>query len=760
MQLGWFNLRIANQVVPMSDGRSRALINLEGQDRLAVEWVREGRGRLPRTGELPTVLGLYEGVRISQEVAEDAESRLLDWLDEQGHPDAEVTARLSSADGERVLTLAAKPGPWLRLARVEVLGPTRFSRRYLAAAFREADAEGLGERTVSRSGVERAATGLREFYRGEGHLGAQVDVEAIRRGAASWWGLFRERRRAVVQVRVKEGPQTRLVEVRVQGVDAGEPGAEALETARAELVGEPYRPARIEALARTLSGAWRGRGHLSAEVTTEVTLSEDDAFAVATVVVDPGPQVLLRSVVVQGNRRTRRSVIERELALAVGEPVTPDGIRQTRRNLYSLDLFRLASPELVGDDDRFRDLLVTLEEKPNLLFELGGGLSTDRGIRTNAQATHRNLGGLAHKLTLFGQVGYGWFGDTWRFDLDEPVWQSALRYTAPHVPTVRQDLQVELVVGETLQEPVFRLWRTGGAVALQGVAGRWEGRVSYRAQLRRLEDVETGALVTGDPWLAALGLDGDGAGRARLPSALRFVTGPSLLLVRDGRNDRLNPTRGSFFSALAEMSDGLAQQPASIRGLLRFDQLVDAGPILFSLGARAGAGRVFDPSTTLPLEERFFLGGSGSLRGFALNTVGPANFAGRPQVPFPDAIDRLVEGASIRGQSASWVPTGGDLLASGTAEIRLPFTTLGLSTSSTTQWVLFSDFGQVAFLDPDVAPTSTREGRDRRVRVGLGTGLRISTPVGPAAVDLGFNPWRQAERQERAIVAHLSLGEL
>lgn len=758
--LGWFNLRVANQVVPTAEGQSRALIKLEGQGRLSVDLERDGRGRVPRRGELQEVLGLYEGTRATPEAAEESALRLRTWLDERGHPDATVEHALRESPQGHVLALTADPGPWLRLRRIEVEGATTYTPRYVAAALREADPDGLGDRVVSETGVDRAVGGLVEFYRGQGFLDASVTVQGIDRSRASWAGLFRERRRATVRVQVEEGNQTRLVELRVQGLEDDDPGQQAIATARAELVGEPYRPARLDAVNRTVTGAWRSRGHLSANVRTEVELSEDRAFAVARLMVEPGPEVRLRSVVVQGNRRTRRSVIQRELALTVGEPVTPDGIRATRSNLYSLDLFRAVSPELVGDDDRFRDLLITLDEKPNLLFEVGGGLSTDQGIRTNAQATHRNVGGLGHKITLFGQVGYGWFGDTWRFDLDQPVWQAALRYTAPHVPTVRQDLQLEGVIGETLQEPVFRLWRTGGTVALRGTLGRWEGRVGYRAQLRRLEDVEIGALVTGDPWLDALGLEADGTGRARLPSAVRFVTGPTLLVVRDGRNDRFNPTKGAFFSTVAEMSDGLANQPLSIRGLLRLEQLINGGPVLFNLGARAGAGWVFDDATTLPLEERFFLGGSGSLRGFALNTVGPANYAGRPQVPFPDSLNNLVEGAGIRGSSASWVPTGGDLLVSGTVEVRLPFSTLGLSSSSSTQWVLFSDVGQVGFLDPDVQPTSTREGRDKILRVGLGTGLRVSTPVGPAAVDLGVNPWRQSERNERSIVAHLSLGEL
>ncbi len=758
---GWMQPTVRFIQVPGAGGATGLVLNVETNSRLAVAIRREGSGeRMPRAAEVQAVLGLYEGTRASQDTAEQAARRLRGWLDERGHPDAAVALSLDAIPDGQLLTLTARPGPQLRLRRIEVSGAETFSARYVAGAIREADAEGLGQRIVTTAGINRGLAGVREFYRGQGYLDARLEVTEQIHLKRRLLSMVLNRKPTVLQVQVREGQRTLLRELAAEGLKLGDPGWVALESARAELVGQPYQPARIDALARTVTDAWKGRGHLSADARVETRLSPDGGEAVAALVVTPGPQVRLRSVVLQGSRRTRRRVIERELALTLGEPVTPEGIRRTRSNLYALDLFRVVSPELVGDDDRFRDLLIVLDEKPNLLFETGGGLSTDQGIQANARATHRNLGGLGHKITLYGQVGYGWFGDEWRLDLDQPVWQAALRYSAPHFPGAGQQLVVEAILGETLQEPVYRLWRTGLSVGVRATGLRWEGYVGYRAQLRRLEDVETGALVRGDPWLEALGLSSDASGPARLPSAIRFVTGPSLLVLRDGRDDRFNPTKGNFFSGLVEVSDGLGQALVTARSLLRMEQLVPLGPLVLNLGGRVGAGWAKGDATTLPLEDRFYLGGSGSLRGFQLNMVGPANYAARPQIPFPDALEALVDGAGIRGESARWVPTGGDAIAAATVELRVPLNVLGFSDLSSTQWVLFSDFGQVNFLDAAVLPTSSQRGRDQLFRTGLGSGVRIATPVGPAALDLGFNPWPQRERAEQSFVAHLSLGEL
>jgi outer membrane translocation and assembly module TamA len=66
--------------------------------------------------------------------------------------------------------------------------------------------------------------------------------------------------------------------------------------------------------------------------------------------------------------------------------------------------------------------------------------------------------------------------------------------------------------------------------------------------------------------------------------------------------------------------------------------------------------------------------------------------------------------------------------------------------------------GRVDFLDPDIRVRSDTLGVDPFLRVGLGSGLRFATPVGPASLDIGVNPWRLPGREEPLLLPHLSLG--
>ena len=93
-------------------------------------------------------------------------------------------------------------------------------------------------------------------------------------------------------------------------------------------------------------------------------------------------------------------------------------------------------------------------------------------------------------------------------------------------------------------------------------------------------------------------------------------------------------------------------------------------------------------------------------------------------------------------------------------ELRVPMPVLGFEDLDSTSVVIFNELGHVSFRDADVTTTSSLRSVDPWLRASFGTGLRVVTPIGPAAVAFGYNPWRLETRDEPAFLAHLSLGEL
>jgi outer membrane protein assembly factor BamA len=217
---------------------------------------------------------------------------------------------------------------------------------------------------------------------------------------------------------------------------------------------------------------------------------------------------------------------------------------------------------------------------------------------------------------------------------------------------------------------------------------------------------------------------------------------------------------GTHLSGVLDVGDGIISDAATFKGSARVQQLVGLGPLVLDLVGQGGLGWAEGRGTTLGVEDRFYLGGAATARGFHQNTLGPANLVARPEVDFPDQIEPLIDGTTLKTDPVHWVPTGGDAMAALSVELRTPMPVLGFKSLDGWSWVLFTDLGHVSFLDYTITTTSDLENLDPWVRVGIGTGLRVATPIGPASFDVGFNPFPLEERDEPAVLVHLSIGAL
>lgn len=747
---GWYAARVTVAGEPDGDGTRVAVLVAPGRHYV----IERAGGRLPSKRALVRYAGLESGVRLAT-LGEDASAAITEGLRDDGWLDAAVEVRPEVRRGQVRVAVTGDRGPRYRLRRLRFLGAEAeadrvWTARYLRGAFREASADVLERGRVTPDAIADGLVALEEFYRSQGYLGVDFEAATLERGAG--------RRVAPLDltVRVTPGVRTTLERVTVEGAAAGV-AADAL---FADLAFRPLNPAALDARSRALVEQHKELGYLQADARVTLEVDPGGATGRARVVVEPGPEVYVRGVVVQGYRRTRRSVIEREIDISPGDPVVPSRLAGVRRRLYDLGMFSRVAVDPVGDEDRVKDVLVVVEEKPNLHFEVGGGAATDLGVRTFLRGGHRNLWGYGHTLTFFGQAGIGWQGDAWNLDWADPEWRAALRYEAPHVPTRGERAAVDLLINEEQQEARFRLSRTGGGLGLLLRLGdRGSAEVAYRVQARRLLDVDPALLVVGDPWLDELGVDAADLTRPVTPSTVRAQSGLSMSFVLDRRDDPFNPTRGGVGSLGLEISDRLLSDVTFVRGEGAFTRYQPLGPLAGLLRLRGGVGYVPDRGWVLPVEDRFRLGGDGSFRGFSLDTVGPANARAPEAVAWPDELAPLMDW-SAQGATDRWVATGGDAMAVGTLELQVPMPLLGVGGLPGVRLAVFGDVGNVWWVSPLVETDSMRLGQDPPLRGAVGVGVRTSTAIGPVAVDLAFNVDRLSEREETPLRLHLSLGAL
>jgi outer membrane protein assembly factor BamA len=144
------------------------------------------------------------------------------------------------------------------------------------------------------------------------------------------------------------------------------------------------------------------------------------------------------------------------------------------------------------------------------------------------------------------------------------------------------------------------------------------------------------------------------------------------------------------------------------------------------LSWRVRGGLIFSPTLDvgnvsgafIPPEQRFYAGGPNDVRGFERNELGPVIYV-VPQVGVtPD---------SVFSDSVRVAATGGNTLALANVELRVPS-----FLSPRLRFAAFVDAGGVW------QRQGPRSGRV--IRVTPGVGIRIATPLGPARLDVAYNP--------------------
>jgi outer membrane protein assembly factor BamA len=143
-------------------------------------------------------------------------------------------------------------------------------------------------------------------------------------------------------------------------------------------------------------------------------------------------------------------------------------------------------------------------------------------------------------------------------------------------------------------------------------------------------------------------------------------------------------------------------------------------------------GTIFSPTVDvatqrgsfIPPEHRFYAGGPNDVRGFERNELGPVVYV----VSKGEVDNAAAEMREINPDSVQVSATGGNALAIGNIELRIPSP------------IFTSRLRLAAFVDAGGA--WQRGDRDPVIRVTPGVGLRVNTPLGPARLDIAYNPYR------------------
>jgi len=432
-----------------------------------------------------------------------------------------------------------------------------------------------------------------------------------------------------------------------------------------QFAGGPFDPGAVRRDANRLRALFANAGYPRAIVTSDV--KHDERGVTVAYDILPGDLQRVSKVLVAGNDATRNDVIERELAFGPGAPFSFANLLETQSRLYATGLFSQVdvAPALSDDLAVSQPLVVRVQEAPPLFITYGAGFDTEEKLRGTFTIGHNNIGGRNQELSF-----------STRASLREQRFRVLFR--EPYFLGGRTEGTATTFYTNE-QEASFKVQRYG---------------VSFQLLLQHSDRVASlPRLVFRDTSTYDVEIDPE---LIRPEDQSTRVGAVTYSLIVDTRPNPIDPTNGFFSTTDVEVATRLLGSNTDFVTLLGrwfgYRSLTDR--LTLALGARAGIKIPYADSDSIPLPERFFAGGSTTLRGFRLDGAGPVDDNGNP------LGGRVLLITNIELRARLWGQLGG---------------------------VVFADIGNVFAL--------TRTVTWREVRETLGVGIRYSTPVGPIRFD-------------------------
>jgi len=414
--------------------------------------------------------------------------------------------------------------------------------------------------------------------------------------------------------------------------------------------------------------------------------------------------------------KTKDYVIRREIKLASGDVLDWTKIKKAQKDLLNLGYFKkdgvLFRPEATSDPDMM-NVICKVEEEKTGLITIGAGYSSEYKGSVFLTLTERNLFGRGQKLSLSADVGQ--VRKSYDAYFEEPhLLGSEYGLGANIFDQTRQS-----VGGRDFDES-----RQGGSLRLSRLIF-----TEYLTAFMRLkhEKVEISDI---DKYRFEIV-------RRPLVYTDQETTTNSLTLglTEDTRDYYRSPTKGYRTNVSTEFA-GLGGD----NEFLKFDldgsiyhKLFSERDWVLALGAEYGAAWGMGGTDSLPLHERYFVGGSRTVRGFEWGTISPRGDIYRRYRDLELGTSQVIHDR---------VRIGGEQKLVINTEIRKP---------------LMDVLDGVIFFDTGSAWEDVGDFDLTALRYSIGLGIRIDLPIG-ALISLDYGIALNPKDDDETQPLHFSLG--
>jgi translocation and assembly module TamA len=572
----------------------------------------------------------------------------------------------------------------------------------------------------ARSDVDRLTTAAESFGYYQCHI--VIRINGIQLGdprLADQLSALGKGQTAQVAISLTLGPVYTLRRIDIEGELPAALNARDILGLR---TGQPALAANVLAAGSRLLSSLQEQGYAFAKVDPPVAYEAAEAPVLdLSFHVESGAQVNIGEIHIEGLTRIHESLLRKRLLLHTGDRFQPSAIERARKDLLALNVFGQVSVQIGTQPDAGGGVPITFKIRERLrhAVTVSAAFSSDLGGSGGATWTDRNVFGNAEQLSFAASVIN--LGGS---DATGTGYDTSVKYLIPEFGHRDQTLQFAVTALKQSLLTYDQTSRTASVTLARKISSVWS--------------VSAGFSTTDDH--ISQGGENRNYTLVALPFNLSYDSTDLASPLDDPRHGYRASVSFTPTLAIGHPNSTFLITQLKVAKYFDLQWLFKEDPGRTVLAMRALAGQALGAGEfSLPPDQRFYGGGSGTIRGYAYQAVGPL-FPNPPTMVPPSP-------ATQAAQAVAGYPIGGTAITAGSVELRQRFG---------------AAWGAAAFVDAGQVSAKLQYLPDE-LRFGVGVGLRFYTPIGPVRADVAIPMQRSASNvsphDDGAFQVYIGLGQ-
>jgi outer membrane protein insertion porin family len=552
-------------------------------------------------------VGVAEARFYDKALIDKAEQELKRQYVSKGLYAAEVVATVTPVERNQVaIFFNVDEGPVAKIQEINFIGNKVFSESTLLGEMQLKTGGWLSwyskDNLYSKQKLTADLETIRSYYLNRGYLEFVIDSTQV--------SITPDKKGIFLTISISEGKKFTVKNMRLAGELLGKEAE--LKQVLALKAGDTFSSAKLAETTKSIAEILGSYGYAFASINPQPDIRRDLAEVDITLVVDPGRRVYVRQVNITGNAKTRDVVVRREMRQFESSWFDSDKIRLSKERIGRLGYFTetdISTADVPGSPDQV-DVSVAVKEKPTGAINIGAGFSSTEKLILSAGINQENAFGTGTAIGL--NFSLGKINQNLTLSQFDPYFtdDGISRYTDLYYRSAKPLYYVG--------DPDYQIKTVGSNIKF-GVPYTEVDRVFFGTGIEIFSIyATTNTPIPYQQYVQDFG--------TAIPGRLQTYNVPiTAAWARDGRDSALIPSKGSLQQLSAEVGTPVGDLTFyRLFGQYQKYHSFSRGNIL-SFNGEVGYGEAYG-SKPFPIMKNYFVGGIGSVRGYAPGSLGPVFF--------------------------------------------------------------------------------------------------------------------------------------